>query len=101
MGDGFTTTQEDPLNHTYPTWGDYEITLQASSPNCIDSVSHSIHILPGPPVADIDTVIPGCEPWTVAFVNNSNYGYEFYWAFGDGNTSTDYEPTHTYTDAGI
>lgn len=100
MGDGFSTTLEDAQPHTYPTWGDYKITLHASSPHCVDSVSHTIHILPGPPVAGIDTVIPGCEPLTVAFVNSSNYGYEYYWDFGDGFSSTEQEPTHTYTEAG-
>ena len=42
-----------------------------------------------------------CIPGSVAFKNSSNGGNNFYWDFGDGNTSTAYQPTHTYTDTGI
>ncbi len=43
-----------------------------------------------------------CQPSaTVRFDNLSNNGITFLWNFGDGNTSTDYEPTHTYTSFGI
>ena len=37
----------------------------------------------------------------VSFINNSLNGVSFYWDFGDGNTSTDINPTHTYTNSGV
>ena len=44
----------------------------------------------------IDSV--GCKlPHTVSFTNSSNNATAFIWDFGDGNTSTAVNPTHTYT----
>ncbi|MCK5847162.1 MAG: M4 family metallopeptidase [Bacteroidales bacterium] len=42
-----------------------------------------------------------CQPnATVNFINMSNNGMNYLWNFGDGNTSTDYNPTHDYTSFG-
>ncbi|PHR46348.1 MAG: hypothetical protein COA32_10865 [Fluviicola sp.] len=41
-----------------------------------------------------------CIPNAVVFVNNSQNGNEYYWDFGDGNTSTEFEPSHNYTSPG-
>lgn len=46
-------------------------------------------------------VTAGCAaPLTVKFANSSINGGNFYWDFGDGNTSTDPSPTHIYTALG-
>jgi hypothetical protein len=42
-----------------------------------------------------------CIPDPVIFENNSENGNAYYWEFGDGGTSTDYEPTHYYTSPGF
>ncbi|MEN8229059.1 MAG: PKD domain-containing protein [Bacteroidota bacterium] len=101
MGDGFTTNLEDPSTHTYADWGDYEIWLRVSTDHCADSVSHSIRIVPAMPVAQFDTVVPDCAPHTVQFRNNSIYGDSYLWEFGDGTTSTEFEPEHTFNEYGI
>lgn len=36
-------------------------------------------------------------PATVRFTNTSNNGLTYFWDFGDGSTSTAFEPTHVYT----
>ena len=42
-----------------------------------------------------------CEvPAEVQFVNTSSYSESAIWDFGDGNTSTEYSPTHIYANAG-
>ncbi len=47
------------------------------------------------------TVPKVCIPDQIQFENNSNGGNVFFWDFGDGNTSTAFEPSHTYVDTGI
>ncbi len=41
-----------------------------------------------------------CYPNPVVFSNNSSNGNHFFWDFGDGNTSTDINPTHVYPGPG-
>jgi len=101
MGDGTTSLQEHPSTHNYPSWGDYTIWLSASTPHCADSVAHTIRIEPAMPIAVFDTVVPGCEPHTVQFRNNSIYGESYLWEFGDGTSSSEFEPEHTYQEYGI
>ncbi|MDD3741188.1 MAG: M4 family metallopeptidase [Bacteroidales bacterium] len=40
-------------------------------------------------------------PFEVQFINQSYNGDDFLWDFGDGSTSTDIHPVHTYTDFGF
>lgn len=42
----------------------------------------------------------GCAPFEIAFENYS-VGEDFFWNFGNGTTSTEYEPTVTYTEPGV
>ena len=50
------------------------------------------------------TPITGTAPLTVRFTATSTLGtppYTYHWDFGDGTTSTEQNPTHTYEKAGI
>lgn len=49
-------------------------------------------------INDPDPLI--CLPDPVVFQNNSSNGNEFFWDFGDGSTSTDVNPSHTYAGPG-
>ena len=42
-----------------------------------------------------------CLPDSVFFSNDSENGSAYYWDFGDGSTSTEYEPTHFYSTPGV
>ena len=55
-----------------------------------------------PPIADFTTNDTSfCNiPAEVTITNSSLNSSSFYWDFGDGNTSTDFNPTHTYTSFG-
>ncbi len=44
--------------------------------------------------------IAECPPFIVAFINNSENATSWLWDFGDGSTSTDENPIHTYSDSG-
>ncbi|MBP1630551.1 MAG: hypothetical protein H6Q15_1444 [Bacteroidetes bacterium] len=52
------------------------------------------------PVADFESPDVGCAPIVVNFVNNSR-GTSFLWDFGDGSTTTQTNPSHTYNNGGI
>jgi PKD repeat protein len=43
----------------------------------------------------------GCAPLTIAFTDLSQQAIAWSWDFGDGNTSTSQNPSHTYTTDGI
>ncbi|UCG27910.1 MAG: PKD domain-containing protein [Bacteroidales bacterium] len=102
FGDGNSSTLDEPGSHDYATWGEYNISLKAWSSQCEDSIEHRIRIFPPLPVAAfVPSVNAGCMPLTVTFTNNSIYGNSYYWDFDDGGRSTDFEPTHTFYDAGI
>jgi PKD repeat protein len=55
-------------------------------------------VCPGPPIADF-TAFPttGGIPFTVCFVDQSQAAASWSWDFGDTGTSTEQNPTHTYT----
>jgi gliding motility-associated-like protein len=42
-----------------------------------------------------------CIPQSVYFQNNSTNGNAYLWDFGDGNSSTEFEPIYQYTEPGI
>lgn len=56
-----------------------------------DSLPEASFSIPG------QTLYQGCE---IFFQNNAPASLQFHWDFGDGNTSTEKEPTHIYTAAG-
>ncbi|MFP4664656.1 MAG: C25 family cysteine peptidase, partial [Bacteroidales bacterium] len=58
-------------------------------------------ISPNPPVADFSgTPTTLLEGDSVTFSDLSDYAAEYNWDFGDGNTSTEANPVHTYMTAG-
>ncbi len=52
------------------------------------------------PVADFTFAASETEDFTIEFTSTSTAASSFTWDFGDGNTSTDKEPTHTYAEVG-
>lgn len=51
------------------------------------------------PVAEFVTPPVACAPYTVTF-HNTGRGDSFEWSFGDGDSATTAQPTHTFTTAG-
>ncbi len=43
----------------------------------------------------------GCAPFTVNFLNNSSNAISYFWSFGDGATSNQIAPAHTFTTPGV
>ena len=53
-----------------------------------------------PPSISFDAIQDEGNFLTYHFENNSLNAATYMWEFGDGNTSTEESPTHTYADAG-
>lgn len=100
FGDTTFSSLQNPAPHIYGVWGTFDITLIASSANCIDSVTQTITIDAPQPIADFTGPAQGCRPLDVQFVNNSQFSDTYLWNFGDGATSTQQSPNYTYYNAG-
>ncbi len=88
--------------HTYAAPGTYIvklIILDTAFCNSPDSIEKTIRLNPLVK-AQFETDPIGCVPFTATFENTSLAGTDFVWNFGDGTTSTDPSPTHTYTTTG-
>jgi len=104
FGDGNYSTQQNPT-YIYSVNGTYTVTLNAS--NSLGSNTTTMVITVNPtiaPVASFTTsngVTNGPVGFAVTFVDTStNAPTSWLWNFGDGNTSTQQNPTHIYSTLG-
>lgn len=91
-----------PVTHTFPSTGSYIVTLIVDDTvfcNAPDTAVKTVRISPNVK-ANFSTPDKGCVPYTASFKNLSLGGTDFIWDFGDGSFSTDFEPTHLYTQTG-
>lgn len=102
FGDGTTSTSFSPT-HAYSTTGTYNaIIITTDYSNCVDTFYLPQQITITNTSADFNVINPVvCLGNSITFNNLSLYGYSYFWEFGDGTTSTDTFPTHTYTQAGL
>lgn len=63
---------------------------------CEASADVSIDILTLPVSAFAASFEPSCDGIYAAFQNDSENSETYFWTFGDGGSSSDFEPTHTY-----
>jgi len=101
FGDNQTSTNAFPNTHIYSTWGNYIITLTVVNGVCTDIFKDTISILPPLPIAGFTGKKQGCKPLTVNFTNTSEYETTYFWKFGDGQTSSNENPSHTFNNPGI
>ncbi|NLP58476.1 PKD domain-containing protein, partial [Lutibacter sp. B1] len=112
FGDGTTSTDENPT-HSYNVEGDYAVTLTVTDSGtaaCEDTITANIYVTTFTPVFIISDTSPICAGSSLDFTHqlalpenaSSNFSAASYaWDFGDGNTSTDENPTHTYDTPGL
>jgi len=81
--------------------GTHEIILTVSNNDgCTHTSSQFVEILESP-IAEAVSINPlGCAQLGAFFENNSQFSDTYLWDFGNGNTSTDFEPEQVYPDTG-
>ncbi len=104
FGDGSTSTLQSPV-HTYATAGNFTVNLTVSNAKGTASriatinVSNSSNVLAAVFSASVNS---GSAPLNVNFTDLSTGApTSWKWTFGDGGTSTDKNPAHTYNKTGL
>ena len=103
FGDGTTSNDQNPT-HKYTSTGVYKVTLTIVNYKKTETISFDLNLSQDsyPIDADFDYYpVYGnyYVPAEIQFINNSQFASEFFWNFGDGYGSKDFEPTHTYYNA--
>jgi gliding motility-associated-like protein len=93
-----------PFEHVYSTPGIFNVQLKVTDASgCIDSLTlvDTVHTSDPDVFFDSPQVLT-CPGSLVAFTNYTIAlpGFSSYWEFGDGNTSTAFQPTTTYNATG-
>lgn len=102
-GDGNKFSGANPGTHEYKDTGTYTIRLIMINPNACnspDTVSKIVSFNTVYVEAGFGAPEKLCEKTKAVFNNLSTNAATYLWSFGDGNTSTDQNPEHTYDTAG-
>ena len=96
-GNGYFTNPSDSATAiTVDSYGNYQIAWTETNGICTDADTMTIgfDVVPAPSFLPINP--EGCTPYTVTFQNTTQNGVSYSWDLGDGNFSTDTNPTNTY-----
>ncbi len=100
FGDGESSTEQNP-SHTFQYADTFKVTLTVSSSDGTDSKSDTVIVTEAVLIAKFGAdVTEGPVPLTVQFSDSSSGNIESWlWEFGDGETSSEQNPSHQYTSA--
>ena len=99
FGDGNSSALQNPV-HYYSSAGTYTVHLSASTTNCVDDTTITVTVSPGPVVSFAASATTVCGNQAITFNNTTTGSPAYSWNFGDGNTSTQLSPSHSYSAAG-
>lgn len=100
FGDG--GTAKDTLNpiNAYKDTGFMNVVFYAFDFGCVDSVLKTKYIYVSPPYAEFRVIANCNNRYQRVFKDSSFGGEQWLWDFGDGQTSTERNPTYTYAKPG-
>ena len=96
FGDGNISRERNPT-HNYSTEGNYTVILAVNNTNGWSAKTQEITVQNGLPAVDFSA---DNSSGSVQFTDSSQNATSWSWDFGDGETSTDESPVHTYSAAG-
>jgi PKD repeat protein len=100
FGNGNVSTYNNPET-TYTGVGSYPIELICSNQFACYDTAKSVYNIYQMPKADLEfDVNKGCPGLEVQFTNKSQFGTQYTWYFGDGETDTSFNTKHIYPNAG-
>lgn len=93
-------SEEKNLSYAFTTAGPHTIKLLSGIPGCEDEVQHTLDpLIQGPTIGFYFNGT--CLDDVTTFTNTSSGEIDSYsWSFGDGNSSSSYDPDHTYVEGG-
>jgi PKD repeat protein len=96
FGDGNSSSQQNPT-HVYSVAAPIVVILDVNTAFCSASDTVSVTVEIEPTASFSATTNVGCSPLVNVFSNTSTANaVSFLWDFGDGNTSSSTNPTHTF-----
>jgi gliding motility-associated-like protein len=99
FGDGATSNVIGNVSHNYFSAGSYTVSLTATANGCTSTLSQPNYITINPnPVAAFKPNTGNGN--TVSFTNLSSGATSYLWDFSNGNSSTEENPTETYSSIG-
>ena len=93
-----------PPNITFQGYGPYTITVTITYKSCVATFSRNIELFDRPSISTVFSDRQGCAPFEfqVPDINLGTVGnFEIEWDFGDGNQSTQLQPTHIFDQPGV
>ncbi|MCB0845551.1 MAG: PKD domain-containing protein, partial [Bacteroidetes bacterium] len=98
FGDNTGTSSQNSPTHVYTNPGLYtvSVSVQSTVNGCVSTDSTTVEVRPRPVADFLASSYQVCVGESIHFTNLSSGGNNYFWSFGDTNTSTVFAPTHVY-----
>lgn len=90
-------------NVSFNAPGTYPVSFTINENGCSATTTKTVEVFQNPNASVSPFPAAGCDPLAITFTNTSTAGtpMTYLWTFSDGTTSTQQNPTHVFTPAGV